>query len=172
MAVTYTPINSQTLTSNTATVVFSSIPQTYTDLVLIVTGYTNHTDDGARGYIQFNTDTGSNSNYSHAWVGSHAATGAKLTNKENNQPYIAYGVVGNTATYPSVNEINIHNYRNTSSWGLTLSKTGKYATAVNYGNRWTGGSWRNTVAIDTITLKADSSYNTGTTFSLYGIASA
>jgi hypothetical protein len=171
MASTYIPINSQTLTSNTATVTFSSIPQTYTDLVLIITGYTTWTDDGSRGYIQFNTDTGSgNTNYSDAWIGSQAAN--KQTSREVNQPYIAYGVVGNSSTYPSVNEINIHNYRNTSSFGITLSKTGKYATNSNYGNRWTGGVWRNTAAIDTITLKNDGSYATGTTFSLYGIASA
>lgn len=167
---TYTPINSQTIGSNQSTVTFTSIPQTYTDLVLVVTGYTTHTDDGARGYIQFNTDTGSNSNYSNVYLGSYQAT--KNTNKDVNAAYIAYGVVGNSSTYPSVNEINIHNYRNTSTWGHILAKTGKYASTSNYGNRWTAGTWRNTAAIDTITLKCDSSYAAGTTFSLYGIASA
>lgn len=169
---TYVPINSQVLDSTQATVVFNSIPQTYTDLVLVVSGFTTHTDDGARGYIQFNTDTGSNSNYSDCYIGVTAST--KQTNKDTNQAYIAYGVLGNSSSRPALAVVNIHNYRNTSSWGLVLSLGSRYATTAsgNFGNRWTAGTWRNTTAIDTITLKCDSAYAAGTVFSLYGIASA
>lgn len=172
MPVTYIPINSQVLGSTQATVVFNNIPQTYTDLVLIVDGFTTHSDDGARGYIQFNTDTGSNTNYSDCYLGITATT--KQTNKDTNAAYIAYGVLGNESTRPAFVEVNIMNYRNTSSWGLVLSKTGKYATTAsgNFGNRWTAGTWRNTAAITDITLKCDTAYAAGTSFSLYGIASA
>jgi len=41
MAVTYKLIQNQTLTGTQATVTFSSIPQTYTDLVLLVSGRTD-----------------------------------------------------------------------------------------------------------------------------------
>ena len=172
MPATYVPINSQVLSSTQATVVFDTIPQTYTDLVLIVSGYTTHADDGARGFIQFNADTGSNSNYSDCYIGVTAST--RQTNKDTNAAYIAYGVLGNSSTTPAVAIVNIHNYRNPSSWGLVLSQCGKYASTAsgNFGNRWTAGSWRNTAAIDTITLKCDTAYAAGTTFSLYGIASA
>lgn len=168
---TYTPIASRTLTSTQATVVFDTIPQTYTDLVLVVSGYTTHSDDGARGYIQFNTDTGSNTNYSDCYFGVTATT--KQTNKDVNAAYIAYTVLGNDSSRPALAEINIMNYRNTSSWGLVLSKGGKYATTAsgNFGNRWTAGTWRNTAAITDITLKCDTAYAAGTTFSLYGIVS-
>lgn len=166
---TYTPIASQTLSSNQATVTFSSIPSTYTDLVLIVTGYTNHTDNGARGYIQFNTDTGSNTNYSDAYWGSTNAT--RLTSRDTNQAFIAYGVMGNTSTYPAMAIVNIQQYKNTSGFGTVLAWNGRYSDS-NYGNRLTGGVWRNTAVIDTITLKCDGSYVTGTSFELYGIASA
>lgn len=169
MPLTYTPINSLPLESSQATVTFSNIPQTYTDLVLVVSGFTTHTDDGARGYMQFNGDTGSN--YSGVYLGV-MSTPARQTNKDTNQSSIPYGVLGNRSDYPATIEVNIHNYRNTSSWGLVLSKTGKYATNANYGNRLSSGSWRNTSPITSITLTCDGSYAAGTVFSLYGIASA
>lgn len=173
MPVTYIPINSQVLGSTQATVVFNSIPQTYTDLVLIVDGFTTHSDDGARGYIQFNSDTSVvGTNYSDVYMGITATT--KQTNKDVNAAYIAYTVLGNSSSRPALAEINIMNYRNTSSWGLVLSKGGKYATTEsgNFGNRWTAGTWRNTAAITDITLRCDTAYAAGTSFSLYGIASA
>lgn len=171
MPVTYIPINSQVLGSTQATVVFNTIPQIYTDLVLVVDGFTTHDDDGARGYIQFNSDTGiPGTNYSDVYIGSTATT--KQTNKDVNAAYIAYTVLGNNSSRPSFAEINIMNYRNTSSWGLVLCKSGKYVESGNFGNRFTAGTWRNTAAITDITLRCDTAYAAGTTFSLYGIASA
>jgi hypothetical protein len=169
MPQTYTPIASQTLSSTTATVTFTSIPSTYNDLVLIINGYTTHTDNGSRGYIQFNTDTGANSNYSDAYIGNTGTT--RLTSRDTNQAYIAYGVMGNTSSYPAMAIVNIQQYKNTSGFGTVLAFNARYSDQ-NYGNRWTGGVWRNTAVIDTITLKCDSSYASGTTFELYGIASA
>jgi hypothetical protein len=170
---TYVPINSQVIGSTQAIVTFTSIPQTYTDLVLIVDGFTTHTDDGARGYIQFNTDTSTGSTaYSSVFLGVTAST--KSTNKDTNAPYIAYAVLGNDSSRTTLGEINIMNYRNTSSWGLVLSKGAKYATTAsgNFGTRFVAGTWRNTAAITDITLRSDTAYAAGTSFSLYGIASA
>lgn len=167
---TYTTISNQTLQSNTATVTFSGIPSTYTDLVLSITGYSTHSDDGARGYIQFNSDTGSNTNYSDMFLGSYQTS--KNTNKNTGQSKIAYGVVGNSSTYPSHNEIHIMGYTDTAKWNFTLSKTAKYLTNANYGNRISAGQWRDTTAISSITLTVDGSYAVGTVFSLYGIKAA
>jgi hypothetical protein len=63
-------------------------------------------------------------------------------------------------------------YADTGKYGLTMSKTGKYLTNTNYGNRIMGGQWRNTAAITTLTLTGDGPYASGTIFSLYGIAAA
>jgi len=57
---TYTLINSSTLTSATANVTFSSIPATYTDLLLIINAQSVQATTYDNVIIQFNADTGSN----------------------------------------------------------------------------------------------------------------
>ena len=51
---TYTPIASQTLASTVANVTFSSIPQGYTDLVLVVS---SSTSTNTNLYLRFNNDS-------------------------------------------------------------------------------------------------------------------
>ena len=56
---TYTPIATQTPGSNTASISFSSIPGTYTDLVLVIDNA--FTASGGYSYsLSFNDDTASN----------------------------------------------------------------------------------------------------------------
>ena len=57
MAATYTPIASITLGAATSSVTFSSIPQTYTDLIVIFNG---RTDGDENTNLQFNSDTTNN----------------------------------------------------------------------------------------------------------------
>jgi hypothetical protein len=61
---TYEPIASQTLGSAVSSVTFSSIPQNYTDLILVVNYGISANNFGAR--IRFNGDTGSN--YSDSFI--------------------------------------------------------------------------------------------------------
>jgi len=76
---TYTLIASNTLGSGTATVTFSSIPGTYTDLILVcglpATGTANNSD-GLR--FQLNSDTGSN--YSATWLTNSGTTQRIISN--------------------------------------------------------------------------------------------
>lgn len=60
MAVTYQPIATSTITAGTAsqTITFSSIPATYTDLRIVISGVTNA--QGKVLYARFNGDTGTN----------------------------------------------------------------------------------------------------------------
>jgi hypothetical protein len=55
---TYTPIATQTLGSAAASVTFSSIPQGYTDLILVINYATSASTGNA--LLRFNSDTGSN----------------------------------------------------------------------------------------------------------------
>lgn len=73
MANTYTLISSNTLTSSAASVTFSSIPATYTDLVLRISSRTDAAGATATVAAQFNGDTTS-ANYSETNLNSDGAT--------------------------------------------------------------------------------------------------
>ena len=70
---TYTPIASVTLSAATSSVTFSGIPQTYTDLVVVI----NAGNSGGTGYgiaLQCNNDTGSNYSFTQLYGTGSAAT--------------------------------------------------------------------------------------------------
>ena len=160
---TYEAIATQTLGSNTQFVTFSSISGTYTDLVLVFVGTSTHTDNGSRGYIQFNSDTGTN--YSDTILQWDGTTATSL--RDTSASSIAYGRIGNSGL--SQANISIQNYSNSTTNKTILSRQSSLAAQHS---RATVGLWRNTNAITSITLSCDGSYTSGSTFSLYGIRAA
>ncbi len=60
MANTYEPIATTTLTSASSSVVFSSIPQTYTDLVVVFVGKNTTANVAMTGEFDLNGDGGNN----------------------------------------------------------------------------------------------------------------
>ena len=168
---TYVPVETYTIGSDTTTVTFgagNTLPQTYTDLVIVINTAANYTDNGARGYIQFNGDTGNN--YADVWFGGDGSSPA--TNKDTPQSSIAYGVVGNATSPFTTQIINVNNYANDNTVKTTLSRSSNPNAAGNYGLRLTFGYWNNTAPITTIALKCDGNYRAGSTFTLYGISNA
>jgi hypothetical protein len=153
---TYTPIATQTLASAAASVTFSSIPQGYTDLVLLVSAKASAE---AGCYIQFNGDTGTN--YSDTYL-----AGSGSTASSGRVTSTAYGYIGNSSTNSFVNVVNIMNYSNSTTYKTFLSR-GNYDAQVS---AWVN-LWRNSNAITSIDIKLTGSdtFNTGSTFSIYGI---
>jgi len=164
MASTYEKIATTTLGTAAATVTFSSISGSYTDLVLIIRGTNSaSTDDVA---LQFNGDT--TTNYSRTFL---EGTGSVIASSRSTSLVAAAlgGYVASSANFNSI--INIMNYSNTTT----------YKTQVSRGNNPTGnlyatvGLWRNTAAINSILIKWYSSagqFGIGTTFTIYGILKA
>jgi len=166
MPTTYEPIATTTLGSAAATVTFSSIPATYTDLVLVSIATTSV---GGRDYnLRFNSDAGSNYSFTVLAGSGSAASSARGTNTGSTGLYI---VAGTSTSTPGVVISNIMNYSNTTT----------YKTVIQRGNE-PGGEvcsgvalWRSTSAISTIAITASTgsgNWNTGSTFTLYGIKSA
>lgn len=166
---TYEPIATNTLGSAAASVTFSSIPSTYTDLVFIVN--TTNSASTNQPYIQFNSDTsGSSTNYSTTSLrgdGSSAASG-RHSNFFAWYPVPGPGVGTNGNFEPWI--INIMNYSNTTTNKTAISR---FNNAISYVTA-NVHLWRNTAAISTITITMESSatFNTGSTFTLYGIKAA
>jgi hypothetical protein len=161
---TYEAIATQTLGSAAASVTFSSIPSTYTDLVLISTaGVTS----GLLNYaVRFNSDSGAN--YSRTVL---SGTGVgTATDRNTNITYNILNDYGYLDTTLNTNILaHIMNYSNATTFKTTLSRTNNTAngtsTCVNL--------WRSTAAINSLLiLPTGSTFLAGSTFSLYGIASA
>lgn len=167
---TYDLLGTQTLTNAAATVTFSSIVGTYTDIVLIgnITGVSNA---GSLVRVQFNSDT--STNYNQMYMMTESSTVLSGQNANTAWNYLSGANTG-VSDVVSNFVINIQSYSNTN----------KYKTLVG---QWNLGSssravgaavnlWRSTSAITSIQLFLDTAktytFSIGSTFSLYGIKAA
>jgi hypothetical protein len=158
---TYEPIATTTLGSANATVTFSSISGSYTDLRLVMSGTMSA---GADVVLQFNSDTGSN--YSRTYlIGSGSATGSGRSTSQTSMPVF---FIGTTSTYSAFADIN--NYSNSTTYKTVLCRSGDTGSYVEANV----GLWRSTAAITAIKIEAAGgpTFSTGSTFTLYGIAAA
>jgi hypothetical protein len=158
---TYEPIATQTLSSSTATITFSSISGSYTDLILVIAGTIATGENG--NTIVLNGDTGSNYSVTNVYgvnastVGSNRATSATSMQ------------IGRTSDSRSISIVHFMNYSNATT----------YKTAVGRGNDEpyfriaTTGLWRSTAAITSIAISnGGGNFLASSTFTLYGIAAA
>jgi len=164
MPATYEPIESKTLGTAVASVTFSSIPQTYTDLVMIFSGSSASGGEDSIA-IQFNGDT--TTNYSATWM---QGNGTSATSSRASSQTVIYGGLITSATI--TNSIwHVFNYTNTTTFKTVLARGNASATLT----RQAVGLWRKTPeAITSWLLKTDGGQNfaVGCTFTLYGIKAA
>ena len=157
MTATYEKIATNTLGSATASVTFSSITGTYTDLVLIINGNSSTLADSN---IRFNSDTASN--YSVTRLYGNGSTAS--TSRSSNQSEILAGDFNTTSNTTTI--IQINNYSNSTTYKTVLIRSG-YAASIVFANV---GLWRNTAAITSVTMfTSPGNFSTGCTFTLYGI---
>lgn len=165
MAATYEPIATTTLTSNT-TITFTSIPNTYTDLVLILQGTRTQSSNT---YIQVgNGSIDTNSNYSLTFVrGNGSAASSGRNQNLSNGSYIDYAPDDTTI---STQIVQFMNYANTTTYKTFLNRTNNSAGEVGAGVNL----WRSTSAINTIKIwtAGSGTLSSGYTATLYGIKAA
>lgn len=155
---TYVLLNQITLAAISSSVTFSNIPQNYGDLILVVDG-TNSATSSLR--IRFN-----NSTSTYFWV-AMAGVGSGSGNTEASSF---------TAGLPSVITIQpSHNYHYIAQI-MDYSAADKHKTTLiradipEAGTQAQALRWSETTAISQINLFLDTAnYNTGSTFSLYGL---
>lgn len=157
---TYVPIATQTLGTAAASVTFSSIPSTYTDLILVYSG--SLTTTNGNGYLQFNSDT--TTNYSDTVIYGNG-TSALSTRASTQSKLVCFS----TGTTQENAILHIMNYANATTYKTVLSRANDAATlTAAY-----VGLWRSTAAINSVLVGTDvSTFVTGSTFTLYGIAAA
>ena len=152
-----------------ASIVFSSIPSTYTHLQVRVFARTNRADTLDYLQLQFNSDTGSNYAYHHMDGGGGAVGAFGLANHTNIRHIYLPG--GNaTSNVFGVFNIDIFDYASTNK--TKVSRALGSLDANTSGNiSFSSGLWNSTNAISTITLTpiSGNSFVQNSHFALYGI---
>lgn len=165
MPSTYDRIATTTLGSANATIDFTSISSAYTHIRCILFIPSSTATSNIR--VRFNGDSGTNYSYTYLEGNGSSAGSGRYTNST----YL-FELRGSTSTtLPSLIKFDIFNY---------AGSTNKTALIENSLDRNGSGQvermvslWRNTTAINQITLTSSSStWATGTIASLYGIVKA
>jgi len=156
---TYVPIQSQTLASNQAAITFSSIPATYTNLELVISGYFTGT---TYGNIRLNGET-SGGNYYYTRI--YASGGGAASDGANSGDGID---LGNASTGNVT--LKFFNYANATTYKTILARVNNTSTPVVYVYLWKATP----AAINQIVLNSAGAGNfvAGTTATLYGILAA
>ena len=170
MANTYTLIQAQTLASSAATVTFSSIPATYTDLVLRWSTRDNNAASSNTIKINFNADT--TLIYSFTNIQGYNATA--YSNRSSNNDYLnAYysDSASATANTYSNGEFYLPNYLSTTSKAMSVAAVYEDNATATGAIGAQAGLYRNTTAISSIALvpAAAASLLATSSFYLYGI---
>lgn len=160
MPKTYEPIATTTATGSSTTVTFSSIPQTYTDLIIIGQGVGSCPEP----YIRFNGDTSSLYSYIRMYGNGSTASSDRGSNETS------YFVTTGSFT-DGMFVFQLNNYSNTTTFKTGLSRSSRAGSHVSF----ICGLYRSTAAITSIVLTAASgqgNLTNGSTFTLYGIKAA
>lgn len=166
MPATYEPIATTTLGSNAATITLNSIPSTFTDLHLVFVGGNN---DTPWMELQFNNNT--SSVYSDTEMYGNGSTATSARQSGSTSMRIAYPI--NSASSPSLVELDVFQYTNTSYQKTVLSRASNDLNGS--GNVWvSAGLFSSTSAITSIKLIAPGAnlFYAGARVSLYGIKAA
>lgn len=170
MATTYTLISSATVGSGgQSTIEFTSVPQTYTDLQIVVSARSSLSNTGDYLLLNFN---GSTSNLFSRTLGAFG-TSTEFSGTESTLLINILPAATATANTFGNNTIYIPNY--TSSNFKSVSVEGGFEN--NSASDWflfmTAGQWSQTAAITSIKLDLlDGNFLQNSTAHLYGISNA
>lgn len=172
MANTYTLISSNVLASSAASVTFSAIPSTYTDLVLRISARSDNAT--TLDSIIYTVNGLSTSIYSYVYLRGSGTAASSALASASGSGLLAYGADGATATAStfSNSELYVPNY--TASQNKQLSWFGVQENNLAAANIAVSGNLTQTTsAISSITLSLNVGPNfvTGSSFYLYGIKS-
>jgi hypothetical protein len=154
---TYIQINSITLVAASPSVTFSSIPQNFRDLVLVVNG--GGTSTQGNNYLYFNNDTTASNYFYIRMLGDGSSTSSANA--------LNPSVSDVTTAFNNIVKVDIFDYSSSDKHKIRLSTSSNpTSTIIAYVSRWA-----NTSPVTSLTFAGFNSGNwaMGTTFTLYGI---
>jgi hypothetical protein len=162
-------IQTQTLTSSQPSITFSSIPQTFTDLYVLVSSRSDGAFTSSEIDIAFN---GSSSNFSGRYLyGAGSGSGSTTTDTTMVGSSSANNNTANTFGNAS---IYIPNYTSSNNKSISSDTVGESNATTAYMSIH-AVLWSQTAAITSLTLSLDSgarNFVSGSSVSLYGISNA
>ena len=168
---TYTPIATTTLGSAAANIEFTSIPSTYTDLILVVTPAQSSPAGDSPLLRVGNGSADSSSIYSYTVL---RGTGSAASSyRDTGLTYIPDSLTGMSTTLGQLTiTYQIMNYANNTTYKTILVRDNSNTTSYP-GVTAIVGLWRSTSAINVVRFYgAGSNLASGTTATLYGIKAA
>ena len=170
MANTYTLISSNVLTGSAASVTFSAIPSTYTDLVLRYSGRVNVASYSANLTMTLNGS--SSAVYSRTDVRADSSTATSARTSSATSFSIRSIICGTSESNTfSTAEIYIPNYLVSANKAIsTVGATeGNTSTAGTVYQNMAAALFSDTTAISSIALSSSADFVSGSSFYLYGI---
>lgn len=157
---TYSLIAETSLSTTSSSVTMTSIPSTFTDLVIVV----NAAQPSSTGEltIRFNSDSSANYSYTRAIGGA----GGNESLRTSNATVIGSG---NLSDVFGIYHISVNDYSNSTTFKTTIHRD----SLSNTVNEMVTGLYRSTSPITAVTFAQQNSGNNlfaaGSTFRLYGI---
>jgi hypothetical protein len=168
---TLTKIAEQTLTVNTNTVTFSSIPNTYTDLKLVISARSTTTAPSV--YFLFNNDGAAlYSNTTITGNGASTQTSFRLSGSTFNRFDSTGEGSSMTANVFGSVELYMPSYSSSTTFKSFIYDAcveNNSASGVNYYNSTGAGLYRSNTAINRIDIVYDANMIPLSSFTLYGI---
>ena len=168
MANTYTLIEAKTIGTAVASVTFTSIPQTYTDLKVVVSARNSAGTTGVQ--IAFNNSATGYTGIRLYGDGSGVTSDAPSLSYISNTMGVDSGYTANTF---GNGEIYIPNYTSSNNKSVSVDGVTENNATQAY-SMLTAGLWANSGAITSIKITAEASGNfvINSTFYLYGISNS
>jgi len=150
-----------------ASISFTSIPQTYTDLVVKVSARATSATDFRYVRIRFNSDSGSN--YTNKRVYGDGATASSAGETNDTSGYAVTSAANNTANTFGNTDIYIPNYTSSNYKSFSVDAVSENNATTAY-TMLLANIWNSTSAITSITLLPTSGdFAQYSTFTLYGV---
>jgi hypothetical protein len=169
MPATYEPIATTTLGSNASSYVFSNIPQTYTDLVIVLDC---RTSDSVGRFVGVLCNGDASSNYNTAYYGGNGSGTLQGYTGDN---LLRLGNAGSNSNRAMITG-HIFGYSNTTTYKTSIGRSATNEYAIFYGSMWRGSNGSSFQAITSLTVVCDTTssnvFLAGSTFTIYGIKAA
>jgi hypothetical protein len=171
MAYTYSKIATYTVGSGgVASINFLNIPQTYTDLKLVISARTNQSSWNDNSIVRFNGDSGNN--YSSRRLNGTGSTADSSSNtSQDGFYYWNFNGANATASTFSNNEMYIPNYTSSNQKSFSAERVVENNSSTDNMLSLIASLWTGTAAITSISIAPfyGTSFSQYSTAHLYGI---